>query len=101
MAIGSKPVQQNNINWSYLNRGNVALNHTNNPVAKHVFKPSMIDCKFINVSLTTISGAKYPPKNNIIVKVDINTIEQYSPRKKKTNIIEECSVKKPATNSDS
>jgi hypothetical protein len=61
----------------------------------------MIDCRFINVSLTTISGDKYPPKNNIIVKVDINTIEQYSPRKKKTNIIEECSVKKPATNSDS
>jgi hypothetical protein len=46
----------------------------------------MIDCRFINVSLTTISGNKYPPKNNIIVKVDINTIEQYSPRKKKTNI---------------
>jgi hypothetical protein len=30
-----------------------------------------------------------------------NTIEEYSPRKKNTNGTEECSVKKPATNSDS
>jgi len=33
------------------------------------------------------------------VKVDINTIEQYSARKKNTKIIELCSVKNPATNS--
>jgi len=30
-----------------------------------------------------------------------NTIEEYSPKKKKTKGTDECSVKKPATNSDS
>jgi hypothetical protein len=30
-----------------------------------------------------------------------NTIDEYSPRKKNTNTVELCSVKKPATNSDS
>jgi len=55
----------------------------------------------MKVSLTKTSGINHPPKNNIALKVDINTIEQYSPRKKNTNIIEECSVKYPATNSDS
>ena len=35
------------------------------------------------------------------VNVDISTILQYSARKKKTKIIPECSVKKPATSSDS
>ena len=33
------------------------------------------------------------------VNVDINTILQYSARKKKTKIIPECSVKNPATSS--
>ena len=35
------------------------------------------------------------------VKVDINTILQYSAKKKNTKIIPECSVKNPATSSDS
>lgn len=35
------------------------------------------------------------------VNVDISTILQYSPRKKNTKIIPECSVKNPATSSDS
>ena len=47
------------------------------------------------------SGMLYPPKNRMAVRVDISTIEQYSPRKKNTKIIPLCSVKKPATNSDS
>lgn len=42
-----------------------------------------------------------PPKNRIAVKADIKTILQYSAKKKKTKIIPECSVKKPATSSDS
>ena len=46
-----------------------------------------------------ISGIKYPPKNRIAVNVDINTILQYSPKKKNTKIIPECSVKNPATSS--
>ncbi|GAB2941328.1 hypothetical protein GCM10022245_78260 [Streptomyces mayteni] len=43
----------------------------------------------------------YPPRNRIAVRHDIRTIEQYSPRKKNTKIIPLCSVKKPATSSDS
>ena len=43
----------------------------------------------------------YPPKNKIEVIHENNTIELYSAKKKKTNGTEECSVKKPATNSDS
>ena len=55
----------------------------------------------MKVSFIKISGKLYPPKNRIADKVDINTIEPYSAKKKKTNIIEECSVINPATNSDS
>lgn len=43
----------------------------------------------------------YPPRNRTAVSVDIRTIEQYSARKKNTKIIDECSVKNPATSSDS
>ena len=53
----------------------------------------------MNESLTNTSGIIYPPKNKIAVNADINTILQYSARKKKTKIIPLCSVKKPATNS--
>jgi hypothetical protein len=46
-------------------------------------------------------GIWYPPKNKI-PDIQLNkTIEEYSPRKKKTNIVAPCSVKNPATNSDS
>jgi hypothetical protein len=48
-----------------------------------------------------ISGKLYPPKKKIGVIVLKSTIEEYSLKKKKTKIIEECSTKKPATNSDS
>lgn len=68
---------------------------------KHVFSPKIMLCKLITVSFTSISGINQPPVNSIAASVDINTIEQYSPKKKKTKIIELCSVKKPATNSDS
>jgi hypothetical protein len=47
------------------------------------------------------SGMLYPPRNRIADSVDISTMLQYSPKKKKTKIIPLCSVKKPATNSDS
>lgn len=60
-----------------------------------------MDCILKNVSLTKSSGINQPPVNKMADRVDINTIDEYSPRKKKTNITEECSVKKPATNSDS
>ena len=51
------------------------------------------------VSFTIKFGILYPPKNKIAVIQLNNTIEVYSAKKKKTKIIELCSVKKPATNS--
>jgi hypothetical protein len=44
---------------------------------------------------------RYPPKNNIDVNIQINTILAYSAKKKNTKITAECSVMKPETNSDS
>jgi len=55
----------------------------------------------MKVSFTTISGRTYPPKNRIAVSELISTIDAYSARKKNTKIIAECSVKNPATSSDS
>lgn len=66
-----------------------------------VLSPKNIACKFMKDSLTNISGMLYPPKNKIDVIVLNNTIELYSARKNITNGKEECSVKKPATSSDS
>lgn len=61
----------------------------------------IIDCKLKKESLIKISGKLYPPKNKIAVIQLNNTIEEYSPKKKKTKGTDECSVKNPATNSDS
>lgn len=43
----------------------------------------------------------HPPKNNIVVIVDINIIWEYSPRKNIANVIAEYSTLYPDTNSDS
>ena len=55
----------------------------------------------MNDSFTNSSGIWYPPKNKIAVIALNNTIELYSAKKKNTKGTLECSVKKPATNSDS
>ena len=55
----------------------------------------------MKLSLINNSGINHPPVNKIALKELIITIEQYSPKKKNTKIIAECSVKNPATNSDS
>ena len=60
-----------------------------------------MDWRFNNESFTNNSGKLYPPKNKIAVIQLNNTIEEYSPKKKNTKGTEECSVKNPATNSDS
>lgn len=46
-------------------------------------------------------GSKQPPRNKILVKIDISTILAYSAKKKNTKIAAECSVINPETNSDS
>src|SRR6267154_822023 len=81
---GNKFNQHKSIKASYLILGKVALNHTNIKQNIHVFNPNIIDCKFIKE----------------LIQLN-KTIEAYSAKKKKTKGTLECSVKKPATNSDS
>lgn len=100
-ATGNKLSQQRLISWSYLSRGRVALNHTNIKQNIQVLIPSITDWILKKVSLTNNSGIWYPPKNRRAVIVLNNTIELYSARKKNTKGTEECSVKNPATSSDS
>lgn len=101
IAIGKSCVHITSINWSYLIRGKVARLCTNKNTKKQVFNPKIIACKLIIESFINSSGINQPPVNKIALKELIITIEQYSPRKKNTKIIAECSVKKPATSSDS
>lgn len=93
--------QHRSINWSYLNLGSVALNQIKIKQKIQVLIPRIILWIFKNESLTKISGIWYPPKNNIAVIQLNNTIDEYSPKKKKTNTVLLCSVKNPATSSDS
>ena len=79
----------------------MALNQTKRKVKIQVFSPRITDCKLKIESLIKNSGKLYPPRNNIAEILLNKTIEEYSPRKKNTNGTDECSVKKPATNSDS
>lgn len=83
----------------------MALNHTKKKQKIQVFIPNttegILTSKSIIPNLSKINGKLYPPKNSIEVKVLNNTIEEYSLKKKKTKGTEECSVKKPPTNSDS
>jgi hypothetical protein len=79
----------------------VALIQTKIKVKIQVFSPRITDCKLKIESLIKSSVKLYPPRNNIAEILLNKTIEEYSPRKKNTNGTEECSVKKPATNSDS
>ena len=56
IAKGNKFSQQNVANWSNLNLGKVALNHTKIKQNKQVLIPKTIDCTFSIVSWTIISG---------------------------------------------
>jgi hypothetical protein len=100
-ATGKRFNQHKSINWSYLNLGKVALNQIKIKQNIQVLKPRIMLWIFINESFRKISGRWYPPKNNIAVIQLNNTIEEYSPKKKKMNTVLLCSVKNPATNSDS
>lgn len=51
---------------------------------KDVLKPKAIGCNQIIESgdIKPKSGIRYPPKNKITIKVEINIIEPYSAKKK-------------------
>lgn len=100
-TIGNSWVQQKLISWSYLTRGNVARNQTKMKQNTQVLRANIILWRFIKVSFTNSSGLIYPPRNNMALRTLIKIMLQYSARKKQTKIIPECSVKYPATSSDS
>lgn len=118
---GNKTVQQKDINWSNLIRGNEALVQINTNIIIELFipkfkpynKPSNIELfiilftkKFILkiyeiILIKNSPMNKYPPINNILVNIHINTILPYSAKKKNTKTTAACSVINPLTNSDS
>ena len=104
-ATGNKLSQHISINWSYLSLGKVALNHTKIKQKIQVLIPNIIDWIFKTDSLiksSPLQGNKlYPPKKKIAERQENKTIELYSAKKNITKGNDECSVKKPATNSDS
>ena len=119
-TIGNNTVQQNDINWSKRILGKLALAHIKVKIIKLDFIPNIIledkpHKKLLRLviiirsateweSISDLNGIisfRYPPKNNILVKIQITTILAYSAKKKKTNITAECSVINPLTNSDS
>jgi hypothetical protein len=79
----------------------VALNQTKTKQIKQVFKPKTIACILNTLSFSNKMGKLKPPKKKIEVIVEKSMIELYSLKKKKTKGTLECSVKKPATSSDS
>lgn len=56
IATGNKYNQHNDINWSYLNLGKVALNQTNINANIQVLRPKIIDWRLITDSFTNNSG---------------------------------------------
>lgn len=100
-AKGISDFQQKWANWSNRSLGNVALNQTKTKQIKQVFKPKTIACILNTLSFSNKIGKLKPPKKKIEVIVEKSMIELYSLKKKKTKGTLECSVKKPATNSDS
>jgi hypothetical protein len=57
--------------------------------------------KKIIIELNIDKSKRYPPRNNKLVNILINSREPYSAKKKNTNITAACSVINPLTNSDS
>jgi len=51
--------------------------------------------------LSILIGESHPPKKKITIKLDINIILQYSPKKNRAKPIEEYSILNPATSSAS
>lgn len=100
-AKGISDFQQKWANWSNRSLGKVALNQTKTKQIKQVFKPKTIACILNMLSFSNKIGKLKPPKKKIEVIVEKSIIELYSLKKKKTKGTLECSVKKPATNSDS
>src|SRR3978361_1975007 len=66
---------------------------TNQIIGNHpLFAPSQIE---------NGHGARQPPRNNVVASAETVTMLMYSARKNRANLIDEYSVWKPPTSSDS
>lgn len=129
ITIGNNIVQQNDINWSKRILGKEALTHIKTKIKIQDLIPKTIPLNIPSIKgsdknnsllvplsvkdshasksiywIKLIKGIKlniYPPRNKILVNIQISTILAYSAKKKNTNITAACSVIKPLTNSDS
>lgn len=100
--MGIRPSQQNSTRSLNRTRGRLARSQIKTKINTQVLRPSTKDSILINVLLAIISGPQsYPPKKRIAVRELIRTMLPYSAKKNITKIIELCSVKNPATSSDS
>ena len=92
--------QDNDINWSYLYLGKVALTQINkNTIKINLLKnQNQPGTKYNKVMF---KGGNHPPKKRHTVKLDINKIEEYSAKKNKTKPTAEYSTLYPETSSDS
>jgi hypothetical protein len=70
-------------------------------LAIYVIIFTLLNKSSISSKKANILIISYPPNKIKVIKVQINIILAYSPKKKKTNIPAACSVMNPLTNSDS
>lgn len=84
---------------SYLNLGSVPLINIKINIKSKTFKEKKTIC--IIAGILYHKGQVHPPKKQIVKRLDIKIIREYSDRKKKTNPTDEYSVLYPDTSSDS
>jgi hypothetical protein len=89
---GSIIFHMNDINWSYLNRGNTPLINTIKKQNTNVLIPNPKAAKLRIVLFVKINGKTNPPQKKIAIKLDIRTMLEYSAKKKKTKGTEAYSV---------
>lgn len=83
---GRKIFQPISINWSYLYRGKVARTRMYKKLNTDILNAKASDAK--NPDWTVTRGISHPPIKIKQIRLDINNILLYSPRKNKANAIE-------------
>jgi len=89
---GRKIFQPNLINWSYLYLGKVTRTHTKVNKKNKTFKENQIK-PGIKYNMGTFMIGNHPPKNKVVIKLHINKIFIFSPKKNWAKVIAEYSTK--------
>ena len=97
---GKKIFHPIDISCAYLYRGNVARTRINKKQKKVIFNEKKNIDNHAQLSEKK-TGTDHPPQKNVDIRVDINNILLYSPRKNIAKIIDEYSTLYPATSSAS